>query len=69
MGEHSLIKQPLVNFGKFLLPPLHIKLGIVKNLIKQLVKGQEVYDCLTAIFPKLSPAKIKEGMCFVVKIV
>lgn len=61
VGEHSLIRPPLVPFNKLLLPPLHLKLGIVKNFIKQIVKRQPVFDCLVRIFPGLSAAKIKEG--------
>ena len=31
-GEHSLKENPLVDMKKVLLPPLHIKLGLMKNL-------------------------------------
>lgn len=62
IGDHSQEKKPLVSFDKLLLPPLHLKLGIVKNFIKQVVKKEPVFQCLTEIFPKLTPAKIKEGV-------
>ncbi|CAH0552110.1 unnamed protein product [Brassicogethes aeneus] len=46
-----------------LLPPLHIKLGIVKKFIEVAVKDDdEVFDCLKTIFPKLSNDKIKHGV-------
>ena len=35
-GEHSLKENPLVDTNKVLLPPLHIKLGLMKNFEKAL---------------------------------
>ena len=37
-GEHSLKENPLVDMNKVLLPPLHIKLGLMKNFLKALHK-------------------------------
>ena len=37
-GEHSLKENPLVDMNKVLLPPLHIKLGLMKNFMKALHK-------------------------------
>lgn len=62
VGEHSVIREPLVPFEKLLLPPLHIKLGLVKNFIKQIVKREPVFLCLESIFPKISRAKLLQGM-------
>ena len=52
-------------------PPLHIKLGLVKNFIKSMVtknknekKGRdfsETMDSLSMVFPKLSDSKLNEG--------
>ena len=44
------------------MPPLHIKLGIVKNCIKAIVKQPKNLDCLKNIFPRISEAKLKEGV-------
>ena len=45
-----------------LLPPLHIKLGLIKNFVKAIVKynkeGQG-FQCIKLKFPKISDAKIK----------
>lgn len=57
----NVIHPPLVDEGKILLPPVHIKLGIVKNFIKAIVGRPEVFECLRMVFPHLSQAKIKEG--------
>ena len=38
-GEHSLKENPLVDMNKVLLPPLHIKLGLMKNFVKVLHKN------------------------------
>ncbi len=32
-GEHSLKENPLVDMNKVLLPPLHIKLDLMKNFV------------------------------------
>ena len=37
-GEHSLKENPLVDINKVLLPPLHIKLGLMKNFVMALTK-------------------------------
>lgn len=58
-GHANVINEALVPIGKILLPPLHIKLGLVKNFIKSL--NPRAFDRLKIIFPRLSPAKIKEG--------
>lgn len=57
----NVIHPSLVEKEKILMPPLHIKLGIVKNFIKAIVGRSEVFECLRTIFPRLSIAKIKEG--------
>lgn len=68
-GALNLRNKPAVkNTENILLPPLHIKLGIAKKFIETAVKyGQtfnedEVFLCLKSIFPKLSDAKIRNGI-------
>lgn len=58
-----MIEEPIIeNVDDILLPPLHIKLGIVKKFIETVVKNNdEVFECLKNIFPKLSDQKIKAG--------
>lgn len=48
---------------KILLPPLHIKLGIVKNFIKALNLEGNAFNKLRRIFPRLNWSKIKESRC------
>ena len=47
---------------KILLPPLHIKLGLMKQFIKALSKDGDCFKYLTKKFPHLSEAKLKEGL-------
>lgn len=63
LRQHNLINQPLVPMEKVLLPPLHIKLGIVKSFIKTIVKkgNSKAFERLQQTFPRLSEMKIKEG--------
>lgn len=63
VGQQNVINVPLVPMEKILLPPLHIKLGLVKNFIKALVarKNERAFHRLERIFSRLSKAKIKEG--------
>ena len=57
-GEHSLKENPLVDMNKVLLPPLHIKLGLMKNFEKALYKNGAAFQHLFTVFP----AKLKEGI-------
>ena len=61
-GEHSLKENPLVDMNKVLLPPLHIKLGLMKNFVKALHKNGAAFQHLSTVFPGLSAAKLKEGI-------
>ena len=61
-GEHSFKENPLVDMNKVLLSPLHIKLGLMKNSLKALHKNGATLQHLSAVFPGLSAAKLKEGI-------
>ena len=56
------LANPLVDMNKVLLPPLHIKLGLMKNFVKALHKNGAAFQHLSTVFPGLSPAKLKEGI-------
>ena len=58
---YSIIKEPLVSRENVLLPPLHIKLGPVKQFVKAL-DFEEVFQEIDSMFPRLSEAKIKGGL-------
>lgn len=65
MGEpasHSQERVPLVNADRIILPPLHIKLGMVRNFTKALPRESAAYKRLIEIFDhRLSASKIDNG--------
>ena len=61
-GEHSLKENPPVDMNKVLFPSLHIKLGLMKNLVKALHKNGAAFQHLSTVFPGLSAAMLKEGI-------
>ena len=44
------------------MPPLHIKLGLVKQFVKALNKDGDAFQHIDALFPYLSDAKKKAGI-------
>jgi hypothetical protein len=61
-GLKSVSQIPLVNHENILLPPLHIKLGLMKNFLKAFYSESLGLACLKEMFPRLSEAKIKAGV-------
>jgi len=58
----NVINKPLIEPSKFLPPPLHIKLGLIKNFVKALgVKGP-AFTYLCAKFLRLVYEKEKAGV-------
>ena len=43
VGKQNVIYSPLVNQDQIILPPLHIKLGIMKQLVEALNKDGECF--------------------------
>ena len=62
IGTYNVKQQPLVDAAKILMPPLHIKLGLIKQFVKQLNTEGEAFKYIQELFPKLSEAKIKAGV-------
>ncbi|GBM46312.1 hypothetical protein AVEN_88006-1 [Araneus ventricosus] len=62
--EHllSLEHPPLAEPHKIIIHPLHIKLGLMKNLVKAMDKNGPAFKYPHEKFPRLSVAKIKEGV-------
>ena len=60
-GMCNVIREPLVSREKFLLPPLHTKLDLVKQFAKAL-DFEEVFQEIRSMFARLSHAKIKGGI-------
>jgi hypothetical protein len=57
-----VLNNSLVNPENVFLPPLHIKLGLIKNFVKAMDKSGEGFMYFKHKFPRLSDAKIKEGI-------
>ncbi|GBP18527.1 hypothetical protein EVAR_12988_1 [Eumeta japonica] len=61
-GQRNVLHTPLINPEDVLLPPLHIKLGLMKNFVKAMNKNGDRFCYLKKKFPNISDAKIKEGI-------
>lgn len=61
-GLKNVTNEPLVDPKKVLLPPLHIKLGLMKNFVKAMDWNGTGFLYLKQKFSRLSEAKIKEGI-------
>lgn len=62
IGKYNVQWEPLVPPEKVLMPPLHIKLGLMKQFVKKLNTESAAFKYLQKMFPKLSPAKVKGGI-------
>jgi hypothetical protein len=60
-GSENILCKSLVDPKKILLPPLHIKLGIMKQFVKALPKTGNCFKYLCKKFLHLLEAKLKEG--------
>jgi len=60
--EKNVVSPPLVLPEKIFLPPLHIKLGLMKNFVKRMAKTGRGFQYVRNKFPNVSDAKIKEGI-------
>ena len=58
---YNVIREPLVSQEKVLLPPLHIKLGLIKQFVKAL-DFEKIFQEIRLMFPRQSDAKIKGGI-------
>lgn len=62
VGKQNVKFEPIVEAEKVLMPPLHIKLGLMKQFVKKLDETSEAFGYLKKFFPKLSEAKVKAGV-------
>ena len=62
LGQKNIINPVLVESSKILLPPLHIKLGLMKQFVKALDKQGACFKYIAEKFSKLSAEKVKEGI-------
>lgn len=62
-GEYSMKMKPAIDPKKVLLPPLHIKLGLIQSFIRALNKKKgRTFAYIKRVFPKKSVAKLKHGI-------
>lgn len=55
-----IVQHKIVDQSKIILPPLHIKLGLMKNLVKGMNQDGESYNYLAKKFTQLNDTKIKK---------
>lgn len=61
-GAYNVLHEALVPREKILLPPLHIKLGLVKQFVTALDRQSETFQHICSMFPTKSDAKLKAGV-------
>lgn len=54
IGKKNVQKKALVEKDKILMPPLHVKLGVVQSFVKTVGKRDEVMDVLMKLYPGLT---------------
>ena len=62
VGEQKLVNETLVSRDKIIFPPLHIKLGLMKQFVKALDKERQYFEYLRSSFTGLS--KEIKSRCF-----
>lgn len=61
-GLKNVIHDPLVEPSKVLIPPLHLKLGMMTQFVKALDKEGDCFQYLEEKFPEISDAKLQAGV-------
>ena len=62
VGSHNVVNTPLVDPGRIIFPPPHIKLGLMKQFAKALNKDGSCFMYICRSFPRLSDEKLKAGV-------
>ena len=62
IGKQNVKFSSIVKAEKVLMPPLHIKLGLMKQFVKKLDQTSDAFEYLRTFFPKLSEAKVEVGI-------
>jgi hypothetical protein len=57
-----VVNTPLINSEEVYLPPLHTTIGRMKNFVKAMDQKSTGFVYMRNKFPKISDAKIKEGI-------
>ena len=61
-GKKNVQAHPLVERSKIILPPLHIKLGIMKQFVKAFNKDGDCFKYICTKFPGSTIEKLKAGV-------
>ena len=61
-NEANIIYEPLVPRKKNIIPPLYIKLGLIKQFVKALPVDGGCFNNICNFFPGMSNEKLKAGM-------
>ncbi|UYV81282.1 hypothetical protein LAZ67_20000646 [Cordylochernes scorpioides] len=61
-GYKNIANLPLIDSENIYLPPLYIKLGLMKNFVKTMDRNASGFAYLKQKFSSISEAKIKEGI-------
>ena len=62
VGEKNILHAPLVDPKNVLLPPLHVKLRMMKQFVKALNRESDCFIYLCDTFPALSTEKSRAGI-------
>ena len=62
LGNKNIINEPLINRDRIILPPLHIKLGLMKQFVKAFDKDGDCFNYIAKTFSGLSMEKFKAGI-------
>jgi len=68
VGDRNNIKLPLVDREKIIFPPLHIKLGLIKQFVKAHDKLERCFDYIFSAFPGLGIKKKNGGVLMVLRL-
>ena len=60
VGDKNIINEPLVNRDRIILPPLHIKLRLMKQFVKALDKDGNCFNYITQTFPGLKEVSLMD---------
>ena len=61
-GEKNIVNNFLIDRKNIILPPLHIKLGLMKQFVKALDRSGDCFEYICSTFPSLSYEKKKAGI-------
>ena len=61
-GDPNILNEPLVDRKNIIFPPLHLKLGLMKQFVKALATEGDCFKYILTAFPSLSFEKIKAGV-------